>query len=306
MLKSIKQTIERSSSGIEKRRKRDDISYDYTNKKQYGSIRCLNQVMTIKKEERNVFINMYGEILKEHMKDIRLLTGSLRKIFQQDIGENVRALSGRYNVVRASKQSTAKIFDRRRNPKNLSDLAVMLLIDESGSMSFNGKIEIAKATAVILAESFANLQIPCYIMGFTTMGSKYDAVHHHYVSWKNTKEERISLAGIDANEANFDGFAIRNATEILRKKPAEHKILFVISDGYPASARYRNLQEGVKDTAEAITEAKRVATVLGIGIGDCEPNILKKMYRGSFVHAKDIGTLSVVLTKNLKKILKLK
>ena len=302
MLKSIRNTIERGAEGIEYRRKRDKIDYE-AKSKHYGEVRCLNQVMTVKPGDRNAFMNIYGDILKKHSKDIRLLTSSLKRIFQQDTGENVRALSGRYNVVRASKQSTAKIFDRRRNPKNLDDLAVMLLIDESGSMSYNRKADIARNTAVILSESFAQLQIPCYIMGFTT-GSQYDAVHHHYVSWKNTKEERLSLAGISASNANFDGFSIRNATEIIRKKPAEHKILFIISDGYPASPMYHSMSEGVADTTEAITEAKKITTVLGIGIGDCEPETLKHMYKGSFVHAKNVDELSLTLTKNLKKILK--
>ena len=241
--------------------------------------------------------------MKERGKDIRLLTSSLRQIFQQDNSENIRSLSGKYNVVRASKQSTAKIFDKRREAGNLKDLAVFLLIDESGSMR-GEKEQIARESAVVLAETFAALKIPCYIMGFTT-GQRYHAVHHHYVSWNNTPNERIALAGIHAEAANFDGYSIRNATSILRKRTAEHKILFVLSDGYPACSKYRTLEEGIADTTNAIIEAKKAATVLGIGIGDCMPEILKHMYQGAFVHTETINTLST-LTNNLKIILKRK
>ena len=307
-LDSVKSVIERSADGIANRRKRDEINFNVKSR-HYGSVSCLNEVMKVETASRNEYQAAYADIMKRRARDISLLTASLRKIFQQDTGENIRALSGRYNVVRASKQSSVKIFDRRRAPKNLDDLAVMLLIDESGSMT-GIKEEIAKETAITMAESFAKLNIPCYIMGFTTgsyyskKGRNYDAVHHHYVSWKNTKEERLTLAGISAQASNFDGYAIRNATAILKKKPAEHKILFVISDGYPACKKYRSQSEGIADTTEAIQEAKKAATVLGIGIGDCQPEILKHMYKGSFVHAKNVDDLSITLTRNLRKILK--
>lgn len=306
-LNEIKRSIQKSADGIAKRRKKEEINYDIKSK-YYGNVSCLNEVVHVDKKDRNAFQSEYANILKEHAKDIRLLSASLSRIFQQDTGGTTRALSGRYNVVRASKQSTAKIFDRRKAPKELEDLAVMLLIDESGSM--HGIKEVmARDTAVVLAETFASLHIPCYIMGFTTGGGygkreNYDAVHHHYVSWKNTKEERLALAGIHAEASNFDGYAIRNASMILQQKSAEHKILFVVSDGYPACRKYHNRSEGIADTAAAIQEAKKGTTVLGIGIGDCEPKTLKHMYKGTFVHVKDPEDLSMVLTMNLKKILK--
>ena len=301
VLDHIESTVERTAHGIAERRKKAEINFDVKSR-HYGNIVCKNEIVKIDANNRNAYQAEYGRILKKCGKDISLLTSSLRKIFQQDTGETYRALSGRYNVVRASKESTVKIFDRRRAPKQLEDIAVMLLIDESGSM-YGQKATIARETAIILAESFATLQIPCYIMGFTT-GSRCDALHHHYVSWKNQKEERIALAGISANNSNFDGYSIRNATQILKRRNAEHKLLFIISDGYPACSKYRSMSEGVADTAEAIQEAKKTAMVLGIGIGDCQPEILKHMYKGSFVHAQKVDGLANVLTRNLKTMLK--
>jgi Mg-chelatase subunit ChlD len=294
VLDHIESTVERTAHGIAERRKKAEINFDVKSR-HYGNVVCKNEIVKIDANNRNAYQAEYGRILKKCGKDISLLTSSLRKIFQQDTGETYRALSGRYNVVRASKESTVKIFDRRRAPKQLEDIAVMLLIDESGSM-YGQKATIARETAIILAESFATLQIPCYIMGFTT-GSRCDALHHHYVSWKNQKEERIALAGISANNSNFDGYSIRNATQILKRRNAEHKLLFIISDGYPACSKYRSMSEGVADTAEAIQEAKKTAMVLGIGIGDCQPEILKHMYKGSFVHAQKVDGLANVLTQ---------
>ena len=302
ILQGIQNTLNRNAEKKAKERKRDDIHLDMKETK-YGDVKCLNEVIRIEKGNENAFRAEYTRIMKARAKDIRLLTSSLRQIFQQDNSENMRSLSGKYNVVRASKQSTAKIFDKRREAGNLKDLAVFLLIDESGSMH-GEKEQIARESAIVLAETFAALKIPCYIMGFTTSQS-YHAVHHHYVSWKNTPAERIALAGIHAESANFDGYAIRNATSILKKRSAEHKILFVLSDGYPACSKYKTLEEGISDTTNAIIEAKKTATVLGIGIGDCMPEVLKHMYQGAFVHTETLNTLNT-LTCNLKNILKRK
>lgn len=300
-LEGVIDSLKKSATEITKKRLANDISYD-SKSKYYGKVHCLNERVTVKKEDRNAFQSEYARIIALHARDISLLKGSLARIFTEDTGEVSRTTSGKYNVVRAARQSTARIFDRRRDPKQLDSLAVMLLIDESGSM-YGVKEQMARETAVVLAETFAALHIPCYIMGFTT-GKSYDAIHHHFVSWNNTREERISLVGLQASASNFDGYSIRNAASILQKKNAEHKILFVVSDGYPACRKYKSMSDGIADTATAISEAKRTATVLGIGIGDCTPETLRHMYRGAFVHAENPQDLSVTLTQNLKKIIK--
>ena len=201
-------------------------------------------------------------------------------------------------------QSTVAIFDKKREEKKLEDIAVMLLIDESGSMK-GEKEKMARDAAIIFAEALHQLQIPFYAIGFSADGEEnmkfYDVIHHHYVTWDS---QRYGLAAMQAYfHTNFDGYSIRNASYILRKRKETNKILFVISDGYPASRMYSSFKEGIRDTTNSIREASTDIHVLGIGIGGGNTSIFKKMYNGSFVEAKP-EELSHVLSKEFKIILR--
>jgi nitric oxide reductase activation protein len=165
------------------------------------------------------------------------------------------------------------------------------------------KIQLARNAAVVLAETFKSLSIPCYIMGFTADDLGHNVVHPHYVGWKNTPGERASLVRIKASANNDDGYSIRYAAEVLKKKKAEHNILFVISDGSPACMRYTRV-DGIKDTALAIKEAGKVANVFGIGIGMQERKELKDMYKGSYVSIVDVRQLTSTLANQLKRIIR--
>ena len=266
-----------------------------------GGIRVLNQKMV----PDDAFAGVYQTILAKHGKEISSLTKCLKRILETDAEETVWASGGRYNLMRGTIGTTAKIFDRRKDPAGITDTAVVLLIDESGSM-YGKKEAAARESAVILAEAFANLSIACQVIGFTadmrTESGDKDVIHHHYVSWKNTKKERTSLAAISAYANNFDGYSIRYAAEILKRYRAEHKILFVISDGLPACLHYRSREEGLSDTAAAIVEAGRYASVFGVGIGvDGKQEQFRKMYRGNFVYVQHADGLANTMASQLKR-----
>ena len=242
----------------------------------------------------------YEEILAPLRKDIRILTRSLRNIFMNDIDEELRATSGKYNILRGIKGNTVKVFDKKKERKNIDDLAVMILVDESGSME-GERIKNARKATTLLAETFANLKVPCSIIGFTA-DETVDITHRHYVSWKASAVERTSIASMRARANNFDGYSIRYAGRIAQKRNAEHKIMFVISDGMPNCRNYRTKQAGIKDTADAIREMGRFMTVMGIGIGG-KNEAYSRMYGGSFVNTAP-ETLAVELAQQLKRILK--
>lgn len=245
---------------------------------------------------------IYKRIVNDHARDIRVLTNSLRSIFRADFDDYLRATSGRYALKRDLDHTSVKIFDKKKARKNIEDCAVLLLVDSSGSMQ-GRKMQLAKETAIILSEVFAALKIPCYIMGFTADTDGAEVVHDHFVSWRNTKEERQTLVSLNASANNDDGYSICYATQILQKRRAEHKILFVISDGAPACNRYR-YTNGVHDTALAIKAAKKVSDIFGIGIGIEGCQELKEMYKGAYVNVRDINTLAAELARQLKRVIR--
>lgn len=244
----------------------------------------------------------YARIYVKLKSGITSLTGQLRRIFQADVEEKVYRYSGKVNMKRLNAgRKTARVFDRRRLPAEKADVVVELLIDESGSMS-GSKAEHAKQTAVALAEVMGNLKIPVYVIGFTADTSGYDAVHNHYITWKNTKADRFKLLNITARANNFDGYSIRYAGEILKKKNAKHKLLIVISDGSPACSAYRGT-DGIADNKDAIRDVRKNASVLGVAIGNSDTEELHYMYGQDFIHIRNMDDLFAGISSKMASII---
>ena len=269
-----------------------------------GKSTCLNR-RPISRLSQVELVELYKAYTEEYAWEIKGLTKTLDKIFEADKEEQHRATSGTYNIKRGSIGTSAKMFDKRRDPGNRKDVAVCLCVDQSGSMSNGTRIKNARKTAIVLAEALTKLKVPYYVMGFTAdVGA--DAVHNHFVDWKNRKQDRETLAGMNAGGNNFDGYSIRYATELLRARRECNKILFVISDGEPACRTYRSMRDGLSDTITAIKDARKSAmTVFGIAIGNgCSPALLQSMYGKDFIAVEDESSLTNVFAKKLAKTIK--
>ena len=272
-----------------------DIESKFTGKASCKNIRMIDCSASSEAE--------YTALVRRNSRQINELTYTLKAIFNRDQDEMIRSQSGKYNIRRGTIGTTTKIFDKKRSREHMDDIAVCMAIDESGSMYAQGKIDVARETAVIFAEVFHRLKIPFYVMGFTA-DIDQDVVQDHYITWSNTARERRSLVSMRAQANNFDGYSIRYATKVLEKRKAEHKILFVISDGLPACSKYRSLQNGLADTADAIRSAKKTAGVFGLGLGDCRPEVLKKLYQETFTYVKNVNELPGKAIDLFKKIVK--
>lgn len=75
--------------------------------------------------------------------------------------------------------------------------------------------------------------------------------------------------------------------------------MIVLSDGQPAASSYFN---GISDTKDAIRDAKKKASVLGVAIGNNDTDIIYSMYENDFVHISKATDLFFVLAKKIKKI----
>jgi len=230
----------------------------------------------------------YNELLEKIQTEVSMLASELRRLFANAEDDKARRTSGKVNIDRlCGGRLTSRVFDRRREPSDRSDVAAFLLVDESGSMGGN-KIIQALVTAIGLAEALSD-RIPVYVMGFRA-DKGADAVHYHYMRWRNTKDNRLKLLNIHAGGNNFDGYSIRYASELLKKRQEKHKLLIVISDGAPACNSYSG-QIGEEDTRQAVREASQIATVIGVLVGYEEPDTHRKLYGYNFLHVKDASDL---------------
>jgi len=237
--------------------------------------------------------------------DINRLVNQLKRIFRSDVGERSYRTSGKVNIKRLSdNRMTARVFTKNRNPSDRDNIAICILVDESGSMdSPASKISAARLSTIGLAETFAKLDIPLSIIGFTADEGGADAIHYHYINWGNTLKARMRLLSIKARSNNFDGYSVRYASEYLRRRNAEHKILIVISDGYPACHVYC-AADGFMDTKLAIKEASRDAVVIGVLLGGENPTVHRELYGYNFLHISDPSDLFKNLGKTIQKLIK--
>ena len=242
----------------------------------------------------------YNAIVAEMQTGITHLSAQIQRILRNDRAEKIYKTSGKISIDRlASGRLTANLFTKRRDPHNKCDADICILVDESGSM-YGTKSQLCRKTAIALAESLRNLGISLHIIGFTA-DEGADAVHFHYMNGNNTRDTRLALMNISARSNNFDGYSIRYATEYMKKKPSEHKLMIIVSDGQPACRAYGWNADGVNDTALAIHDASKYFPVVGILIGNENPDIHRKMYGYNFLHINNPNNLFQGLAKIIEK-----
>lgn len=254
---------------------------------------------------------MYSTIVNKYRKNINQLVRSLKHIFEAEQDEVNWGSTGNYNIYRGTIGCTSKIFDKRKDAGNAYDVAVMLLVDLSGSMYCDQRYQVARDTTIVFAEALSTLKIPYYVCGFDA-DRRYDgidansAIQHHFVGWHDTLKERTSICNMQPYFNNFDSASIKAAAEILRKKNAAKKLMIVISDGLPECREYSSMREGIADTKAAIREANRVAPVFGIALGDdSSPAVLKTMYGNALVHTSESNLMNT-LTRKLEDCLRVR
>ena len=259
--------------------------------------------VSVNLKDTKIAKNSYNKVLLRNINSINATIKKLKKMFADDVEETEFRTSGKLSIDRTvSTTKTAKLFTKTVTPEDKTDMAVMVLIDESGSMS-GSRIERAKEAAINITEIFGKIGIPTYIMGFTADMSGYDVIHYHYSDWNNKQEDRLKLTSIAAKANNFDGYSIRYASKLLGLRPETHKILFVISDGQPAAQAY-NRDSGIRDTKDAIRESRSNGqTVIGVAIGsDIEE--LQAMYGKDFIFIEENKTLFTGMIKRFTEVVK--
>ena len=128
----------------------------------------------------------------------------------------------------------------------LPDVAVGILVDQSGSMSSGGKIESARELCIVLAEALKQINgVHLHVYGHTANQSSTSdlTLFEHYSSYGDASAADLSnLGAIAAYANNYDGYAIKEAAKRLNQDPAKKKYLFIIADGFPAGSGYGGQQ----------------------------------------------------------------
>ena len=216
-------------------------------------------------------------------------------------------LMGHRLETHAIHRNDGKLFYKNALPNEHTELAVGLLLDESGSMSSRNRCIYARAAAIILYDFCHSLGIPVMIYGHSTGSMRSAGNYGHcvelfsYAEFEEIdKNDKYRLMDIGARGSNRDGAALRFVAEQLVKRPEELKILILVSDGQPADVGY-----GGTAAEEDLSGIKREYQRKGVlfvaaAIGDDKQNI-ERIYGDSFLDITDLNQLPAKLTAVVKR-----
>jgi len=148
-------------------------------------------------------------------------------------------------------------------------------------------IDVIKDTAAVLCEALHALGDRHAVFAFSGEGRHqvdFTVVKRFDQVW--SAQTAAALAALQPTGATRTGTAVRHALQFLRAEPARHKLLIVISDGYPQDNDYgpdpRDLQYGLIDTAQALREAERArVSAFNISVDAAANDYLRRMCPGN-------------------------
>ena len=233
----------------------------------------------------------------------------LQKSLQKQLKENRRGgkltglIMGRRLDVHALCRNDGKVFYKNNLPNEIPELAVGLLLDESGSMCSCDRCTYARASAIILYDFCQSLDIPVMVYGhstdYTDVGNtvalysyaEFDGFDH---------DDKYRMMDIAARGSNRDGAALRFVAEQLSKRPEAVKILILVSDGQPADSGYSG--SAAEEDLRGIKQEYQRKGILFVAaaIGDDKQNI-ERIYGDSFMDISDLKQLPTKLTAVVKR-----
>lgn len=246
----------------------------------------------------------YDEIVNQYHTRIQSLIRELQSVFRNDVGGKKHSEhGGKVGIRRISDGKLhSKIMLSRTNPSDISNMAVYLLVDESGSMR-GSNIVCARDTAICLYEALTALGIPVAVTGFTT-NSLGKARHEHFVTWHSSKQAKTSMLRMAAGNCNYDYWSIAEAGKELSKYPSKHKLLIVISDGAPCTCVRQNVTNNVIGYTKASIDRNRKngVSVLGVAISPHDRMTYASMYGKNYLVVNQPNDMFLQIAEQIKKI----
>jgi len=228
----------------------------------------------------------------------------LSKRLQRKVGEILRdkrqggkqtgLLAGKRLNQHAFHRTDGRIFCNTRLPTEPINLAVGLLVDESGSMCGHDRITNARATAIVIQDFCEKLGIPLVVMGHTA-SSKHVEMFSYVDFDAADKNDRYRLMDMSARYCNRDGAALRYIAERLHHYPAEVKMLIIICDGQPNDDGYSGSAAEADLRGIKIEYTRKGVNIFAAAIGDDRDKI-ERIYGTGFLDITNLESLPILLT----------
>jgi len=157
--------------------------------------------------------------------------------------------------------------DPRINMSHRTDgrnIAVMLLLDLSESLNEKAAgseqtiLELSQEAVSLLAWAVEQLGDPFAIAGFHS-NTRHDVRYLHIKGYSEHWGDEVKgrLAAMQAGWSTRMGAALRHAAHYLEARPADKKLMLVLTDGQPSDVDSQDEQLLIEDTRQAVKELDR-------------------------------------------------
>ena len=243
------------------------------------------------KDDKAIYKKRYESIASEVSSMSRALEQALKAMSKCKKSNYMR--QGKIDLRRLvpiARATSKEVFYKTRPGMNL-DVAVEIIVDESGSMQNSYEVQLF---IMAISESLNTIGIPFEVTGTTTkygygsyMMPPMDGfsrtnpiVYKHYKKfnekWQSIRERLIHSGAI---KHNVDGETVEYAAFRLKQRPEVRKVIFSISDGAPQSGQLNDYEmgENLKNVCSRVRGEG--IEVYGFGIGTSDP---KQYYSEKF------------------------
>ena len=216
-------------------------------------------------------------------------------------GKQTSLLMGRRLDSHALFRTDSRVFYKNALPNEMPALCVGLLLDESGSMSWNDRATYARSTAIILYDFCQALGIPITVYGHST-SDRVDL--YSYAEFEAIdRDDRYRMMDISARGSNRDGAALRYVAEKLVRRPEDIKLLMLVSDGQPADYNYYGTA-AEEDLRGIKHEYQRKGIIfVAAAIGADKENI-ERIYGDAYLDITDLTKLPIKLAGIIKQFIR--
>ena len=264
-----------------------------------GVSKTVHRIASVSEELKEEYQSIAGDLLH--------ISKQLQKSVLQQMqdsrrgGKQTSLLMGRRLDAHALFRTDSRVFYKNALPNEMPALCVGLLLDESGSMSWNDRATYARATAIILYDFCQALGIPITVYGHSTSRgvdlysyAEFDAID---------RDDRYRMMDISARGSNRDGAALRFVAERLVHRPEDIKLLMLVSDGQPADTGYGGT--AAEEDLRGIKHEYQRKGVLFVAaaIGSDKENI-ERIYGDAFLDITDLTKLPVKLAGIIKRFIR--
>lgn len=251
----------------------------------------------------------YYNICRKYYTSIRSYAGRFAQLVQAHAPEREeRQRFGKGIASRMLGDPKRRFWYRLSEGTAVPDLAILLLIDGSGSMD-GERCRAARESAVILHEVLASQGIPHAIVEHRAKFDRPEVDVSILVDFDAHDDEKYNLLRIRADDNTRDGLALPWAARYLEQQTTnEHRVILVLSDGLPEHMYDRYLPPvSTKDTENAVRKIrKRGIGVIAVsldapGAFDCYDS-LSEIYP-NLIACNDLRQLAGQLLRVIAKLL---